>query len=370
MQRDTHRAIVRHAGASAVSARPRPSLAVGDMLLAPEAVSLCGTDHQMLRSIRDDPSPILGHEGACRIVAMGGDIEGFHVGQRVTINPTNPHDPTFLLGHNIEGLFQQRVVIPHRAIEAGLVVPIDEALSSPAATLIEPTAIVDYALDCLRLSEFDTLVIVGDGLIGNLAARRASDSGKWNKVLVEHRTEAGYDWTTRTWKGSAVHSAMQGELEKHLNGESVGVLIATHRDRTSASIDRMCSVVGGRLRAVHVTAGVPPHDIVRALPGVDIGGIRAANTGGPWPPRRMIAEFGSGTIAVTGNRGVTSPRLARAAADLASAPDLAEALITHVLDMDSAAQFMNRMIALKGRHIDDQIVMRLVVMINPEFTQH
>ncbi|AXL12572.1 alcohol dehydrogenase [Microbacterium foliorum] len=364
---NTYRAIIRHAGASAVIERRLPEIAPGDLLLAPEAVSLCGTDHQMLRGIRNDPSPVLGHEGACRIVA-GADSSGrFHLGQRVTVNPTNPQDPSFLLGHNIDGLFQQRVVIPRRAVEAGLVVPIDEGMSSSIATLIEPLAVVDYALACLRLADAETLVVLGDGLIGNLAARRAADNDTWAKIIVAHATSAGYRWTDETWDDDLIHNCMEAKLEEHLdNNSSVGCLIATHRDRTPASVDRIHEAAGTRLRAVHVTGGVAPDAVANTLPGIDLAGIRAANTGGPWPPRRTNTESNGHTIAFTGNRGVMSQHLTRAAADLTSNPAQVSPLISHVVDMDSSVDIMNRMVARQSRHIDGETIMRLVIAMNPD----
>lgn len=363
---NTYRAIIRHAGASAVIERPLPEIEPGDLLLAPEAASLCGTDHQMLRGIRNDPSPVLGHEGACRIVAGVESSGRFHLGQRVTVNPTNPQDPSFLLGHNIDGLFQQRVVIPRRAVEAGLVVPIDDDLSSSTATLIEPLAVVDYALACLRLADAETLVVLGDGLIGNLAARRAADNGTWTKIIVAHATRAGYRWTEETWDDDLIHNCMEAELEEHLDNGFVGCLIATHRDRTPASVDRIHEAAGTRLRAVHVIGGVAPDGVADTLPGIDLAGIRAANTGGPWPPCRTIAESNGRTIAFTGNRGVTSQRLARAAADLTNIPAQVSPLISHVLDVDSSVDLMNRMVAQQSRHIDDETIMRLVIAMNPD----
>lgn len=365
---NTYRAIVRHSGASTIIERPVPEIVSGDLLLAPEAVSLCGTDHQMLRGIRNDPSPVLGHEGACRIVAGAGASGQFYLGQRVTVNPTNPQDTSFLLGHNIDGLFQQRVVIPRRAVEAGLVVPIDEDMSSSIATLIEPLAVIDYALACLRLAEFETLVVLGDGLIGNLAARRAADKGIWTKIIVAHHTSGGYRWTEEAWNDDLIHNCMEADIEEHLDYRTVGCLIATHRDRTSTSVDRIHEAAGNRLRAVHLTGGVAPDAVAGTVPGVDLVGIRTANTGGPWPPRRTIAESNGRTIAFTGNRGVTSRSLTRAAADLVSNPGQVSPLISHVLDMDSAVELMNRMIAQQSRHIGEHMVMRLVITMNPDLT--
>ncbi|WP_245545990.1 alcohol dehydrogenase catalytic domain-containing protein [Nocardia higoensis] len=107
----THLAIVRDGSWSSVRRRPTPRPGRGEIVVAPEKVSLCGTDIQIVRGDRDDPSPIVGHEGAARVVAVGAGVELLTPGLRVVINPTHPGDPSFLLGHDVDGLFQQRVLI-------------------------------------------------------------------------------------------------------------------------------------------------------------------------------------------------------------------------------------------------------------------
>ncbi|MGQ3383225.1 alcohol dehydrogenase catalytic domain-containing protein [Glutamicibacter sp. TV12E] len=363
-----YKAIVRHSGSSTIVEKQYPIIEPGDLVLAPESVSLCGTDHQMLRGIRNDPSPILGHEGACRIIDGANEVNGFTLGQRVTLNPTNPNDPSFLLGHNIDGLFQQRVVIPRRAVESGMVVPIEDELSSDIATLIEPLAVVDYALACLQLSKAEQLVIIGDGLIGNLAACRASMSDRWSHVVLVHSTEQGKKWSENTWDGTKVQSFSTDEFNNSLADEPIGCLIATHRDRTPESIDLIAKAAGVHLLAVHVIGGVAPQDQSRHFPGVDLTGIRAANTGGPWPPNRTIHESENAKVAFTGNRGVTSNALAQAATDLTGIiPDVAP-LISHSLDLQPAVELMNHMVATQSRHIDSRPIMRLVISMNPEMT--
>lgn len=53
----THRAIVRRGSRSSVEKRPTPTPGPGELLVAPEKVSLCGTDIQIVRGDRDDPRP-------------------------------------------------------------------------------------------------------------------------------------------------------------------------------------------------------------------------------------------------------------------------------------------------------------------------
>ncbi|MFJ2906740.1 alcohol dehydrogenase catalytic domain-containing protein [Streptomyces sp. NPDC091279] len=363
-----HLAIERLGGVSKVTTRPTHVPGRGEVVLAPEAVSLCGTDLQMLRGVRDDPSPVLGHEGACRVVGVGADVTRVALGDRVVVNPTHPGDPSFLLGHNVDGLFQQRVRIASSAVSAGLLVPIGGALASGTATLVEPMAVVTYASDCLALSPHEELVIVGDGLIGNLAALRAARSGGVRVTLV-HGGAVGRDWSARHLPGEVRQVGAQ-ELAARADagaGGPVAVLIGTHRDRTVEALDLVRAAYGSAVRAVHVVGGVYADSASRYFPGVDLPGVRAANTGGPVPPHSVSWSDGSTPeVRFTGNRGVRGEALAAAAAELERAGGGYDVLLTHRRSLAAGADLMNRMIAQDGRVVDDALVMRLVVDLNED----
>lgn len=354
-------------GRSAVVDLGKAQPAAGEVVLAPEAVSLCGTDLQMLRGIRDDPSPVIGHEGACRVTAVGAGA-AVAVGDRVTVNPTHPADPKFLLGHNVPGLFQQRVLIAASAVSAGLIVPIPRSLDSATATLIEPVAVIDYALACLRRGSRGSarLVVVGDGLIGNLAALRSRDDPSWSSVVLVHTSEAGRAWS----------SAILPEGVDHVDDVSQApatdtpsvVLIATHRDRTIPAVEDSLRALGTQATAVHLIGGVPSPALTSMVPGVDFAGVRSANTGGPWPPSSVIREANAGgNVRFTGNRGVTSEALGASARALTGSADSYAALLTHPADIHRGAEIMNEMVSSDSRLVNGVPVIRLVVTMNEEY---
>ncbi|MBO1419184.1 alcohol dehydrogenase catalytic domain-containing protein [Streptomyces sp. FH025] len=364
-----HLAIERHGGSSRVTARTTPVPGPGEVVLAPESVSLCGTDIQMLRGLRDDPSPVIGHEGACRVIAVGAGVTEVAVGDRVAVNPTHPGDPSFLLGHNVDGLFQQRVLIAASAVAAGLLVPLDEKLDSASATLVEPTAVVTYATDCLARSSYEELVVIGDGLIGNLAALRASlDPGA--RVTLVHGGQAGLAWSARNLPGGTVRHVLARDVVRvaaESAGRPVAVLIGTHRDRTVAALDLARQAYGDAVRAVHLIGGVDAHATSRHFPGVDLPGVRAANTGGPVPPHEVRWSDGrTPPVRFTGNRGVTGRALAAAAAELTASNGRFDVLITHRRSLREGAELMNRMIYGRSRVVDGELVMRLVVDLNDD----
>nr|WP_296775495.1 alcohol dehydrogenase catalytic domain-containing protein [Rhodococcus sp. (in: high G+C Gram-positive bacteria)] len=358
----THRAIVRRGSRSSVEERRTPAPGAGELLIAPEKVSLCGTDIQIVRGDRDDPSSIVGHEGAARVVGVGDGVSDFVIGDRVVVNPTHPHDSSFLLGHNVEGLFQQRVVIGASAVAGGLVSLLPPGLSSARATLVEPYAVVRYALSCLSRESPQTLLIFGDGLIGNLAAALApSVLFPTVKIVMVHRTELGAKWTAE-FLPTVTNARAEDPWERDVTG-SVAVLVATHRSGTVSSIDAAVKRLGDNVVAVHPIGGVPAKATSDLLPGVDIAGVRQANTGGPMPPAVTTFSRGGLRVALTGNRGVTNDQLTSAAAALTESGRSLDALLTHQLDIDEGTAVMNTICENRTRVVDGQLVVRLVVDI-------
>ena len=69
----THRAMVWANGKLSVLERPTPKPDGHEVLVAPLYAGLCGTDIQILRGLRFDSSPVIGHEGVARVVAAGRD---------------------------------------------------------------------------------------------------------------------------------------------------------------------------------------------------------------------------------------------------------------------------------------------------------
>ncbi|MFD4656447.1 alcohol dehydrogenase catalytic domain-containing protein [Kitasatospora sp. NPDC058444] len=355
----THRAIVRHGTTCHIEEVPTPDPGEGELLLAPEHVSLCGTDIQILRGDRDDPSPVVGHEGAARVVAVGPGADGFAPGDRVVVNPTHPGDPSFLLGHNVPGLFQQRVLIGASAVRGGLVSHLPEDLPAARATLVEPYAVVRYALSCLATSAPDTLVVHGDGLTGNLAALLAPRFlFPTVRVVVVHRSEAGLRWT-REHVPHAVGILDTDPLDRYATG-AVALLVTTHRGGTVRAVEAALGSLGERLVAVHPLGGVPPRAATPLLPGVDLDGVRRANTGGSWPPATTTFTRPGLSLTLSGNRGVTSPQLV-AAAEALRTDGTADPLLTHVLELEPGVRHLNRIIGDRTRTVDGELVVRLVI---------
>ncbi|MGW3451228.1 ROK family protein [Streptomyces sp. NPDC001076] len=366
----THYAILRTETGLHYSPRPTPAPAPGELLLAPVIAGVCGTDLQMLRGIRDDGAPVIGHEGIARIVAVGRDIQdpALRPGTPVVVNPTHPEDDSFLLGHNVDGLLQERTLIPATAVDAGLVLPLPEVPPGVLGALVEPLAVARYAALALSEHRPRTLLVFGDGTVGHLAVRTARRwYGPGIRTVHVHHTPTGLVWSNR-----APHQAdvrlLSGELSAGRLAASLGdgplaVLIATPAPATLPCLDLALDAAAGRDTVVDLVGGLPRPAASPHLPGADLAEVRAANRAGrPEPP--YVARFGTASghkVRILGHRGVAGEHLRYAADELCLAPERYRDLVTHVVDLPGAVPVLARLAASADRVVSGRRLVKLAV---------
>lgn len=367
-----HHAVVRDAEGLHLSARRTPEPGPGELLLAPLVAGVCGTDLQMLRGIRDDGSPVLGHEGVARIVAAGPGVQDPELvpGTHVVVNPTHPTDSSFLLGHNVDGLLQERALIPATAVRAGLVLPLPEVPPGVLGALVEPLAVVRYAALALAEHRPRTLLVFGDGTVGHLAVRTAR---RWYwpgvRTVHVHHTRGGLEWS-----GQASYAADErmrfadltpDTLTELLGDGPLAVLVATPAPATLACLEAALDAAGGGDTVIDLVGGLARPAVSPRLPGVDLAEIRAANrTGLPQPP--YVAQLGTDDghkVRVLGHRGVAGEHLLYAAAELCRAPERYRDLVTHVVDLPGAVPVLTRLGESTDRVVSGRRLVKLAVRI-------
>ncbi|MBM9510287.1 alcohol dehydrogenase catalytic domain-containing protein [Actinacidiphila acididurans] len=330
---------------------PTPRLGPGDVLLAPLTAGICGTDWQILRGLRDDASPVPGHEGLARVVDPGDS--DLAEGSLVMVNPTHPDDPSFLLGHNLPGLWAERTRIPATAVRAGLVLPVPEAAARrpSVAALAEPLASVLYGMRIgLGVAEPASLVVWGDGTVGRLAAE------VWARHLPGlHRLVIGH--------GAGAIGPDDPGLGDRLAElpAPVAAVIATPRTGTSQALATVDRHVAGPL-LVDVHAGLASGEIPLGCGDVDVAAVRAANCGGlPWPPDVRTLPRRQGPLLLYGHRGVSGRHLLDAVGLLIEDERVGEGLLTHRLDPPAAADLINTVLTSAGRHVDGRRVLKAAI---------
>ncbi len=164
--------------------RPMPELIAGEVVLAIEAVGICGSDMHAWHGHdpRRKPGLVLGHEFVGRIAQSAAP--GFAVGTRFTGNPLIPCGTceycvqgrnNLCANRSMVGMTRPGAYAEYMSIPAASLIAIPQDMSPRMAALTEPAATAWHALNLSMrvlarpLHECRVLVI-GGGAIGMLAA--------------------------------------------------------------------------------------------------------------------------------------------------------------------------------------------------------
>src|SRR5580704_6834486 len=137
-----------------------PRLAPGDALVRVRTALTCGTDVKVFRrgyhARMIQPPSLFGHELAGDIVAMGAEVQGFEIGQRVVAANSAPCGECFyckrgqdnlcedLLFNN--GAYAEYIRIPERIVKKNML-QMPAHVSYQDAALVEPLACVLRGLE-------------------------------------------------------------------------------------------------------------------------------------------------------------------------------------------------------------------------------
>ena len=166
-----------------------PPLEAGQVRIAVSHVGICGTDLHVLHGSMDSRvtlPAVIGHEMSGVLDEIGPDVEGWSVGDRVTVMPLawdgtcpaclagNRHICQNLdfIGIDSSGALQQRWTVP-----ASVLVALPDGVSLEHAALIEPVAVAAHDVRRSEAGPGDRAVVVGAGPIGVLIATVAKARG-------------------------------------------------------------------------------------------------------------------------------------------------------------------------------------------------
>lgn len=175
---------------------PEPAPAAGEIVVAPRAVGICGTDlHIIDGEFPPAPYPLIpGHEFAGEVVAVGAGVDGVRTGDRVAVDPSlfcgrcvycrrrrgNLCTSWGAIGDTVSGAFAEYVAVP-----AANAYPVPESMTWAAAALVEPLSCVVHGLRRLAIAPGSELLIVGAGTIGLLLLQAARRSGAASVTVVD-----------------------------------------------------------------------------------------------------------------------------------------------------------------------------------------
>ena len=163
-----------------------PDIGADDVLVRVRAALTCGTDVKVFRrgyhARMIVPPALFGHELAGDLVAMGRNVRGFELGQRVVAANSAPCGNCFfcrrgqdnlcedLLFNN--GAYAEYIRIPERIVKKNMYA-VPDHVSYQDAALVEPLACVLRGIEETGLRAGDTMAVIGLGPIGMMFVRLA-----------------------------------------------------------------------------------------------------------------------------------------------------------------------------------------------------
>ena len=197
---------------------PMPEAGEDQVLIKIMNIGICGSDIHVYHGKHPFTSyPVTqGHEVSGEIVALGTKVEGFHAGQKVTIEPQVYCGHCHPCRHGKYNLCEELKVMGFQttgtaseyfAVDASKVTPIPEDMSFEEGAMIEPLAVAVHGVKQVGDVQGMNIVVIGAGPIGNLVAQTAKGMGA-AKVMItdvsdlrlEKAKECGIDVCVNTAK--------------------------------------------------------------------------------------------------------------------------------------------------------------------------
>ena len=174
-----------------------PTPGPDEVVLKVGACGICGTDIHII----DGEFPptvypiVIGHEFGGEVVAVGKEVTGVAVGDRVGVDPTLNCGACYFCQRGMGNLCERwnAVGVGHHpggfaeyvAVPARVVYPIPADMSMPAAALIEPVSCVVRGFHRLDPQPGETYLMYGAGPMGLLNAQVARYNGASLVALID-----------------------------------------------------------------------------------------------------------------------------------------------------------------------------------------
>ena len=193
---------------------PVPEIGAGEVLVRIDTCGVCGTDLKKIHTGSHAAPRVFGHEMAGTVAAVGAEVKGFRLGERVMAFHHIPcgecfycRKQTFAQCERYKkvgttagfapagGGFAEYIRVMNWIVEGGLV-KVPEDIPLEQAAFIEPVNTCYKAIRLLELEADETVLVIGQGSIGIILAALARRTGATvlTSDLYEerHRIARGY----------------------------------------------------------------------------------------------------------------------------------------------------------------------------------
>lgn len=250
---------------------PDPQMEPGTVLLRVKACSICGSDLRNFRHghPRINPPQIMGHEIAAEIAAISETVSGYHEEDRVTVTPRiacgkcrycRKKQYTYCkngltFGYQLPGGYAEYMLIPAEGVNFGVLNRYDGNLDYREASLTEPLACCLRAQRISRVSEGETVAVIGGGPMGLIHCRLAAAKGAGRIILVEKRHERLRNISLSGIDHLIDDTDMEREIAELTEGYRADVVIVACSSIEAQQSAISLAGLGGR---VNFFGGLPP----------------------------------------------------------------------------------------------------------------
>ena len=204
---------------------PEPEMDSNEVLIEVKACGICGSDvHGMDGSTgRRKPPIVMGHEASGVIAAVGANVSGWKIGDRVTFDSTiyplddwftrkgryNLSDNRKVLGvspgeYRKHGAFAEFVTVP-----AHILYKLPDNVTFEQAAMVEPVAVAAHAVNISKIQTSASAVVVGAGMVGMFVVNVLKIAGASPIIAIdldERKLELAREFgATHTFKSSDSH---------------------------------------------------------------------------------------------------------------------------------------------------------------------
>lgn len=160
---------------------PTPRPGPGEILMRVRATAICASDIRVYRGEKSARSGVIqGHETAGKVADVGEGVEGFIVGDRITLYPViacgrcyycllgqrNRCQTRTTIGYEENGGLAEHLLIPEPLVRLGHVMKLPPALSFDIAALTEPMACCLNSLETCQAKAGSSMAVLGAGPMG------------------------------------------------------------------------------------------------------------------------------------------------------------------------------------------------------------
>ena len=173
---------------------PKPVPEADEVVVKIMKIGVCGSDIHVYHGKHPFTKyPVTqGHEVSGKIDSIGSEVTGFHVGQKVTIEPQVYCGKCYPCRHGKYNLCEELKVMGFQttgtaseyfAVKASKVTPLPDDLTYAEGAMIEPLAVTVHAAKRAGDLKGKKVAVLGAGPIGNLLAQTVKAFGA-SEVLV------------------------------------------------------------------------------------------------------------------------------------------------------------------------------------------